>query len=483
MKHRSMSLNAILGIVKTLTNLAFPLLTYPYITRVLSVSNLGKVNFSQTLVSYFAILAQFGILQFAVRTGAPLRDQPTSLRTFARQIFSINVITTSIALILLGLVMILPTPLMVYRPYVIILSLTVLSVPLAVDWLCFIFEDFLYLTLRTILINVVSILLMFRWVKDDSDVLLYVFLLALVASVGNLSNFLYTRKYVKLSLIRQTNWSQYRGSLWLFFITSLTTMVYLNADITLLGLLASNQAVGLYAVATKVYAVTKQLINSAITTTLARLAYVQRQDEQAFRTLLRQIIAVTSFFAYPLMMGIILLRREALLILATPAYLVAAPTLALLALALIFGVFANVLGQGLLVVLQREKYVVWASIASATVNVLLNFWLIPLAGIAGAALTTIIAEIVLLAVTAYGAREYLPIIFTLSDQFKALGGSLVMLVSGLFWQEWLHSHLVLRVVETVAVAGVIYLATMWLFRSQTLKIMVAYLRKGQSNVK
>ena len=184
-RQHSMGLNALLSSIRTLSTIIFPLITYPYITGTLSVSNVGRVNFSQSIIGYFTLIAQFGILQFAVRSGARIRDDQVVFEQFANRVFTINIISTIISLILLFLLMLLPTPLVAYRTFIAILSVGVVLTPFSVDWIYTVYEDFGYITLRSILISLLSMILMFIFVKKNSDAYLYVALVTVSGSVGN----------------------------------------------------------------------------------------------------------------------------------------------------------------------------------------------------------------------------------------------------------------------------------------------------------
>ena len=74
MKKKSLDKNAALNMFKTLMSMIFPLVTYPYVTRILQVENIGKINFSGSVVSYFTLLAGLGISTYAIREGAGLRQ-------------------------------------------------------------------------------------------------------------------------------------------------------------------------------------------------------------------------------------------------------------------------------------------------------------------------------------------------------------------------------------------------------------------------
>ena len=126
---KSLTINAALSSLRTLTTIIFPLITYPYITRVLSVENIGRVNFGQSIVSYFMLLAGFGISTFAIRNGSQIRENNERLNLFANRVFTINIITTAISCGLLVIVTILPTKVAAYRTLILLHSIRGLHCP------------------------------------------------------------------------------------------------------------------------------------------------------------------------------------------------------------------------------------------------------------------------------------------------------------------------------------------------------------------
>lgn len=461
-----MGVNALLSSIRTLSTIIFPLITYPYITKTLSVSNIGKINFSQSIISYFTLIAQFGISTFAIRTGARIRDDKIAFEKFAKQVFTINIISTLVSIILLTFLLILPTQLANYRIIIAILSINVILIPISVDWIYTIYEDFGYITLRSILVSLLSLILMFCFVKTNADTYLYVALITMSTSLGSIFNFLHVHKYVILGITRRTNWKKYRTSLFMFFINSVTSTIYLNSDITLLGFMSTNTQVGLYSVATKIYGIAKQMINAVIATTIPRLAYIQKKDEKQFKQLLNNIMNMAIFLVVPLMAGLIMVRKDVILIISTPKYSRATESLAILSLALFFSVLANILANGLLVVINKEKYVVVGTTTSAIVNLLLNFIFIPWWGQNGAALTTLIAEGVMLGVSAWATKEYLKDLFDVGEIIRVFVGTIIMFLVTNLISVVFNSNIFLNIVETVIVAVVIYFISMLIMRDK-----------------
>ena len=98
---RSLKTNAIYNILRTASSIVFPLITFPYISRILSVNNLGKVNYGLSIITYFSLLARLGIPTYAVREGARLREDNGRIEQFASEVFSINIFTTMCSYVLL----------------------------------------------------------------------------------------------------------------------------------------------------------------------------------------------------------------------------------------------------------------------------------------------------------------------------------------------------------------------------------------------
>ena len=93
MKTKSLGINAMLNSLQNILNLIFPLITFPYVSRILSVDGVGKYNFANSIVSYFVLLASLGISTFAVREGAKLRNDREAISKFVSRVFTINLIS------------------------------------------------------------------------------------------------------------------------------------------------------------------------------------------------------------------------------------------------------------------------------------------------------------------------------------------------------------------------------------------------------
>lgn len=478
MKQKSLTINAFLSSIKTLATILFPLITYPYITRVLSVENIGKINFGQSIVSYFSLMAGFGISAFASRNGARIRENRLLLSKFSNQVFTINVISTIISCCLLIGLTFLPTKIAAYRGVILLQGITVAMSPLAVDWLYTIEEDFGYITIRSIAVQLFSLILMFTFVKSEKDVYLYVALTSMSTSLGNLFNFVHSRKYVKLKLISDTHWNEYKNSILLFFINSVATVIYMNLDTTILGILKNDYSVGLYSVAVKIYTIVKQVFNAVILTAIPRLAYLRNNDVRGFERLTKTMISMATVFTIPAAFGIIILRKEIITLISGSSYLEAAPTLSILAVAIFFGVLANILANGVLICMGREKYVVKATIVSAIENAALNFIFIPIFSQNGAAFTTLLAEMTVFCMSLYYSRDVIIRMVDGSEFRNAIWGSVLMLLVSFPLMNLLSEcDLIIRIAAVIVVCSGVYTLVLLAFKDKVLKNIISQVKK------
>ena len=198
----SVKMNAVLNVIKTISSIVFPLITFPYISRVLTVESIGAYNFGVSIVNYFILLAGLGISTYAIREGTQYRDDNKKMEKFSSEIFTINMISTIVAYILLVCCVLFVPKIHSYAVIIIVLGIEILFTTLGVNWLCNIYEDFLYITLRTIAFQTISLLALFIFVKETQDLLKYIIIVVFASSGANLLNFFYIRKrYVKFGLV------------------------------------------------------------------------------------------------------------------------------------------------------------------------------------------------------------------------------------------------------------------------------------------
>lgn len=397
LKKKSLAKNAMLNSLKTILAMIFPLITFPYASRVLQVENMGKVNYASSIISYFVLLAGLGIKTYAIREGARIRDNKEKLEKFSSEIFSINIISTIIAYVLLILVIIGVNKLRPYSLLLIIQSLNIVGTTLGVEWLYTIYEDYLYITIRSIVVQFVSMILLFVLVHNVNDYIVYASISVFATTASYIFNFFHSRKIIHIHFSLKGNLKQHIKPILIIFAMSVATTIYVNSDTTMLGWISGDYYVGLYNAATKVYNIVKSLMAASILVALPRLSsYLANGHKDEYEKEAGQILNTFILLLLPTIVGLFMAAKNIVGVLSGEGYELAVPALKILAISLLFSIIATYMIHVVLLPAKLEKEIMRATIVSAVVNILLNIFFIPAFQHIGAALTTVIAEFIVM---------------------------------------------------------------------------------------
>ena len=280
-----------------------------------------------------------------------------------------------------------------YKVLLIILSLQIVFKTIGIEWIYSIYEDYAYITARSIAFQVISLVLMFAFVRERTAVNIYA-AISVVSGVGsNVLNYFHAKRYCNVGITQKVDWKRHMKPIMVLFAMSVTVTVYVSSDTTILGFLCSDYNVGIYSVATKIYGIVKTLLSSVLIVSIPRLsALLGANDKIGFEKNASDIYKTLITIMLPAMVGIIALRKEIVLIVSGEEFISAVPSLVILSIALIFCMGAWFWGQCILVPAKKENIVFKATVASALVNIILNFALIPFWKENAAAFTTLLAE-------------------------------------------------------------------------------------------
>lgn len=426
MKKKSLGINAFLNSLRSILNILFPIITFPYVSRVLQVKGIGIYNFSNSIVSYFSLIAALGISTYAVREGAKIRDNIHEISQFASEIFTINIFSTLISYILLFLCLFAFSKLHNYAACILIFSLQIFFTTIGTEWIYQIYEDYGYITLRSIIFQILSLVLLFIFVRGPQDYLKYAVITIFSAVGANIFNFIHARQFCRIRVVWHFNWRVHLAPILIIFGANIASMIYVNSDITLLGLMKSNYIVGLYSVSSKIYQIVKTLIAALLMVTIPRLAMLFGKNRlKEYKSILFSLTNTLVLIALPASVGLVMLSKEIVLLISGKEYLRATNSLAILSLAYIFSILAWILTDCVLIPSKREKYVLRSMGSSAILNVLLNIILIPPMNEDAAALSTVLAEMCMFIVNYHYVKDLVSDIFTSRKFFKNLMDSFV----------------------------------------------------------
>ena len=393
----SIKKNTVYNFIKTASAVVFPLITFPYSSRVLHAENIGKIHFGSSIVSYISLFASLGITTYAIRECSKVKNDKEELSRISSQLLSINIISTIIAYIILAGLLLFWNALDGYKLLIIIQGMSILFTTLGAEWLNMAMEDFKYITIRTFVFQLLSIVCMFLFVHKPEHYLLYS-IIGLVSSSGaNIANIIYRRHYCRTRITFKIEWKRHLIPIFTLFALSLSQIIYVNVDTTMIGLIKGDVEVGLYSTATRIYNIVNMAVASVAQVVLSELSFQYNQKERNYEKindLLKYSAQFIIIFGFPCVVGLNLLTSEIIEIIAGKEYLGAVLALHILTIALLFSYLGGFVGNIILTPQGKDKVNLRNCIISAVLNLVLNAIFIPKWGLYAAAATTAISEIV-----------------------------------------------------------------------------------------
>lgn len=465
---KSIKINAILNSIKSILSIVFPLITFPYVTRILGVDNLGAVTYAQAIVSYFSLFAGLGISTYAVREGAKIRDDSAEFQLFCNEVFTINVISTLFAYILLIITVFSVESLSKYISLIILLSVSIFFVTIGVDWLNVIFEDYLYITIRGVVIQIIIIALTFIFVRSEHDYFIYALLTIVTQVIIGVSNYVYCKRYCKIRLTFHPKVKKHLKSILILFANNVAVTLYCNVDSIMIGWICSDFYVGLYSVSVKVYSMIRSLLASIFMVCIPRLSYYKGKNlVDEFNKLICNITEVLLIIIVPIIIGINLLSKEIILIISGSGYLGATPSLNILSLGLLFAILGGIITNCINIPNGKEKNNLYATLIAAMLNVLLNIFFISTWKQNGAAITTVMSELAVVIVCILLDKTIIRI-FNYRNIIKYLFQSFIGCI-GIFGAKYIISILfknsILICLLTIIISVVFYICALLIFKN------------------
>ena len=393
-KNTSVKLNFLMNAILTISAFIFPLITFPYVSRILLPEGTGKVSFATSVVTYFALFAQLGIPTYGIRACAKVRDNKEKLTRTVQEIFIINIVMSLITYIVFFLVLNIVPRMQADKTLFVITSSTILFNAIGMDWLYKGLEKYTYITIRSIIFKFIALLAMFMFVHQKSDYIVYGGISIFAGSASNICNLLNVKKYIQIKPIGKYNIKQHMRPILIFFAMSCATTIYTNLDTVMLGFMKTDMDVGYYNAAVKIKNILLGIVTSLGTVLLPRASYYIENDYmEEFRRITQKAIKFVFLISIPLTVYFILYAKEGILFLSGNAYSKAILPMQVIMPTLIFIGLTNIMGIQILVPLGREKIVLYSEIAGAIVDLFINILLIPRMAATGAAIGTLIAEL------------------------------------------------------------------------------------------
>lgn len=405
-KVQSIKINFVMNSILTMSSFIFPLITFPYVSRILLPSGIGKVSLATSVITYFTMFAQLGIPTYGIRACAKVRDNRKELIKVSQELLIISIIMSAISYMILFILLFSVSKFRCEKELYVILSFTILLTAIGMEWLYKALEQYTYITMRSVIFKFIALIAMFFLVHKQTDYVVYGGITIFAASASNILNLFNAYKYINLKPVGNYNFKRHIKPVLIFFAMSCATTIYTNLDTVMLGFMTTDADVGYYNAAVKIKVILVSVVTSLGTVLLPRASYyIQMGELKEFRRITRKALNFVFLMAMPLMLYFIYFAKEGIFFLSGDNYVGAIiPMQVIMPTLLLIGI-TNILGIQILVPTGREKIVLYSEIVGAIVDVIINALLIPVYASTGAAIGTLIAEFAVFFVQIYILRD------------------------------------------------------------------------------
>jgi len=407
----SIKSNYIFNLIHSTVGLLFPLLTFPYASRIILAEGIGTIQFLQSIIDYAALFSALGIPLYAVREIAKVRNDVKETSKTTVEILLLHVGLTAIGYMAIFCIAAFVTDIEANIHLFLLLSISLILNALGCEWFYRGTEDFRYIAIRGLIVRVLSVVFLFLFVKSKEDIGYYAVYTVAVTGGNNLLNFIRLRKFVRLGRLTGSEIKplrHLRSALHVFALNFIIS-IYMNLDTVMLGFMTCPAAVGYYTAAAKLSRISMTLVNAIGLVLLPRMSALHRDGKMnEFNRLAQKSMDITVCINTPLFLGMIVMAPTLIRLFCGPSYEPSVATLAILAPVLPIIGMSNVMGIQILYPKGRENLVMIATAAGAAVNIILNLALIGSFAQNGVAAASVAAELCVTATMIVIAKKHLP---------------------------------------------------------------------------
>lgn len=448
--------------------LILPLITTPYISRVMGAEKIGIYSYAYSIAYYFGLFILLGLNNYGNRTIAGVRDDKEKLSRTFWSIYAMQIIMTLIVVI-------------IYVIYVLFLAenkmmawiqlIYLLSVALDINWFFYGMEQFKMTVTRNSIIKILNLILILLLVKDQNDLYLYGFIMAGGMLASQFALWFFLRRFIKFSKISMNEVISHIKPNLILFIPVLAISLYTTMSKIILGGLSSMEAVGYYENSNKLTQIPAMAITSLGTVMLPRMSNLiaNGKNKEAMKYIQISLL-LSIFLSCSMAFGISAIAKEFVPIFYGEGYEPCVEIISILVLSSIFISWANVIRTQYLIPNQKDKTYIISVFLGAIINIVANIVLIPYLSAFGAAIATLLAEFIVCTYQTWMVRKEIKVKLYFKQSFP-------FIISGIFMYIIVtnipnfYSNMIMLVIKVVSGALIYLILCVIYYRTILRKIL------------
>lgn len=477
---KSIAKNYIYNLIYQMLTILLPLITTPYLSRVLGVEPIGIYGYTVSIVTYFILFGSLGIAMYGQREMAYLQKDKKGRTKAFWEIIIVRAISLTISMIIFYIAFGRTGEYVVYYR---ILLIQIFANMFDISWLFQGLEEFDKTVIRNMIVKLLCLVLIFTVVKQADDLWKYFIIYVGADLLGNMSLWLYMPKYLEKINIKSLELKKHIKPALALFLPQIAIQIYTVLDKTMIGAITNDMAeVGFYEQAQKVVRAMILIVSALGTVMSSRIASeYSKGNKEEINKCLKQSFNFAWFLGIPMMFGLIAVAKKFV-----PWYYgegfepVIEILIATSPIILSIGL-NNVTGIQYLIQTGEEKIFTKSVVIGAILNVIFNFILIKVIGAVGAAISSVIAETAILMVQVKYLKNRINIkeIFSLSLKCWISG---IIMFACVFAISNILSVSILNTVIEIVIGAIIYIGILMIMKYKFLYDIINQFLNSAKNI-
>ncbi|WP_461399625.1 oligosaccharide flippase family protein [Flavitalea sp.] len=403
------------NILLTGSNFVFPLLTFPYLSRIVGAEGLGVCNFILSYCQNFIIIAALGLSVYGVREIASVGSDVRKRSVLFYEILVVHIFLTVILLCIYFASLSFYNRFDSYKLLTIAGGLFILSQAFSIEWLFFGVSDFKYITIRSLVIKLLTIVAVFLFVKKSTDVSLYFLIYVLQFVVTALTNLNYAKKYVqRIGAIQVNRLAAHFKPLLVLGMYIVLTKIYTILPTTLLGFLSSTSAVGYFYTADKIVRIFISFFGAVSAVLIPNLnSLLHRDDKSAFIAIIEKSMNFVIILGIPITLFVYLFAKPLTMVFAGQDFLPSIICIKIMAPVILLVAFGQIFCLQILSVFQKDSLMVLLALIGMILGLVINLIFIPRYHQNAVAVSQLLCESLVTIISLYFVKKYINISFPL----------------------------------------------------------------------
>lgn len=469
---RSVKANYLYNLIYQITAILLPLITMPYVARVLGPQAVGTNSITNANTQYFMLLGTLGITMYATKKIATVRENTRKLRQTFWEIFFIQfigcMISYSIFVVVLGMRSSLGF-------YYMLQGFFILANAIDVSWYFIGIEDFKNASIRSFFVKVISVVLIFIFVKDSSDLWQYILINSLTMFIGQCIMWIYVDKSTfSFKSLGKVNLAKHMMPILALFIPQVASQIYTVLDKTMLGMFSPTVDVGYYDQSQKIVRILLTIITSLGMVMMPRIASLTSKNEHGLvKAALKKSFTIISFLAVPIAFGIMGVSERFIPMFFGYEYLDMIPLLKISSILIVIIGLGNVFGTQYMIAVGKSKEYTISVCVGAAVNFILNLILIPKYSALGAVIATSTAEFSIALIQMWYSREIIDISW-IKETYKYWVSGIIMFIVVTLVNIGMQRNIII-LTRQIIIGVVVYFIMLIIFKDKTIKSFISAL--------